>query len=184
MVHAISSWEESIFCHVNELSLKRWGMQRCPQLTRVSLCEPWTNLQVGRCATGNENRIDEELPGRVRHDFWPASIRNSCDCDGRRKKMEIKLKSSHCESSYDNAVDLLRAASRCCPLTWTHLKTIWHRSRWTLSFFVFTVFPIFIQLPSGCVSALERFIVIHFSHSHPVILPLFDGECWSSPAVQ
>lgn len=41
-------------------------------------------------------------------------------------------------------------------------------------FFVFTVFPIFIQLPSGCVSALERFIVIHFSHSHPVILPLFD----------
>lgn len=144
MVHAISSWEESIFCHVNELSLKRFGMQRCPQLTRVSLCEPWTNLQVGRCATGNENRIDEELPGRVRHDFWPASIRNSCYCDGR-KKMAIKVNSSHCESSYDNAVDLLRA-SWCYPSTWTHLKTICHRSRWTPFFFLFSflLFPQFL----------------------------------------
>lgn len=122
MVDAISSWEESIFCHVNEPSLKRWGMQRCPQLTRVVLCEPCPNLQVGRCATGNENRIDEELPGRMRHDCWPASIRNSCYCDEVKKKKEIKLSGSHCESSYDNTVDLLRAASWCCPLTWTHLK--------------------------------------------------------------
>lgn len=30
----------------------------------------------------NENRIHEELPGPVRHDFCPACIRNSCYCDG------------------------------------------------------------------------------------------------------
>lgn len=100
MVHAISSWGSnvSIFCHLNELSLKRLMMHCCPQLTRGFLYEPCTNLQVGRCTTVNENRIYEELPVWMRHDFWPAYIRNSCYCDEKK----IKLNSSRNDSSYDN----------------------------------------------------------------------------------
>lgn len=78
--------------------------------------------QVGRCTTVNENRIYEELPGRMRHDFWPAYIRNSCYCD-EKKNIYIKLNSSHYDSSYDNAVELLQAASGCYPLDLIHLKT-------------------------------------------------------------
>lgn len=165
-------------------SLKRLGMRRCPQLTRVFLCEPCTNLQVGGCATGNENRIDEELPGRMRHDFWPASIRNSCDCDEEKnlnQTEQLTLWEQLWQRGRSVAGSIL-----VLPVNLNSFENKLDLTQITLNsfFFVFTVSPIFIQLQSGCVSALERFIVIHFSHSHPVILPLFDWDCWSSPAVQ
>lgn len=76
-------------------------MRCCPQLTRVFLGEPRTTPQVGRCTTVNENRIHEQLPGPVRHDFCPACIRNSCYWDGNNNNEKMELNSSQYDSLYD-----------------------------------------------------------------------------------